>query len=152
MKLSLSNSKNFSKFSIPSKKKIIEALGLIEEKFENSAGKSVKIKFCKIDEISALNKEFRKKDTPTNVLSFYPESNFLIDQGFLGEIAICPQIIDEEAKKFGKSVESRLYHLIIHAVLHLLGFSHENMHNRKKMESIEKELMQKLNFADPYVY
>jgi len=34
----------------------------------------------------------------------------------------------------------------------LLGFSHENMHNRKKMESIEKELMQKLNFADPYVY
>ena len=77
---------------------------------------------------------------------------FLIDQGFLGEIAICPQIIDEEAKKFGKSFESRLYHLIIHAVLHLLGFSHENMHNRKKMESIEKELMQKLNFADPYVY
>ena len=49
--------------------------------------------------------------TPTNVLSFYPESNFLIDQGFLGEIAICPQIIDEEAKKFGKSFESRLYHL-----------------------------------------
>ena len=99
-----------------------------------------------------MNKEFRKKDTPTNVLSFYPESNFLIDRGFLGEIAICPQIIDEEAKKFGKSFESRLYHLIIHAVLHLLGFSHENMHNRKKMESIEKELMQKLNFADPYVY
>ena len=65
MKLSLYNSKNFSKFSIPSKKKIIEALGLIEEKFENSAGKSVNIKFCKIDEISALNKEFRKKDTPT---------------------------------------------------------------------------------------
>ena len=152
MKLSLSNSQNFSKFSIPSKKKIMEALRLIEEKFENSAGKSVNIKFCKIDEISALNKEFRKKDTPTNVLSFYPESNFLIDQGFLGEIAICPQIIDEEAKKFGKSFESRLYHLIIHAVLHLLGFSHENMHNRKKMESIEKELMQKLNFADPYVY
>ena len=106
MKLSLSNSKNFTKFSIPSKKKIIEALGLIEEKFENSAGKSVNIKFCKIDEISALNKEFRKKDTPTNVLSFYPESNFLIDQGFLGEIAICPQIIDEEAKKFGNQVEN----------------------------------------------
>jgi len=100
MKLSLSNSKNFSKFSIPSKKKIIEALGLIEEKFENSAGKSVNIKFCKIDEISALNKEFRKKDTPTNVLSFYPESNFLIDQSVLGEIVNCHKIIDEEAKKF----------------------------------------------------
>ena len=152
MKLSLSNSKKFNKFSIPSKKKISEVLALIEERFEKCSGKSVNMKFCKIDEISALNKEFRNKDTPTNVLSFYPESNFLIDQGFLGEIAICPQIIDDEARKYGKSFESRLYHLIIHAVLHLLGFSHENMDNRKNMESIEKELMGKLNFADPYVY
>ena len=69
MKLSLSNSKNFSKFSIPSKKKIIEALGLIEEKFENSAGKSVNIKFCKIDEISALNKEFRVTKETSDTIS-----------------------------------------------------------------------------------
>ena len=117
MKLSLFNSKNLNKFSMPSKKKIIEVLGLIEEKFENSAGKSINIKFCNMEEISAMNKEFRKKGTPTNVLSFYPESNFLIDKGFLGEIAICPQIVDEEAKKYGKTFESRLYHLIIHAVL-----------------------------------
>ena len=152
MKFSLSNSKNFNKFPLPSRKKISELLNLIEEKFESSSDKSINIKFCEIKEISMLNKEFRKKDAPTNVLSFYTESNFLLDQGFIGEIAVCPQIIDKEAKKYSKTFESRFYHLIIHAVLHLLGFSHENMHNRKKMESIEKEFMQKLNFADPYLY
>ena len=109
------------------------------------------ISIVSTEEIQKLNLEYRGKDQPTNVLSFginsHPNDN---DPLLLGDIVLCKEIIEKEAKEYSKTYENRLKHMIIHGFLHLIGFNHDDNHERMTMEEIETQVMNNLSAGDPY--
>ena len=90
-------------------------------------------------EMTALNHTYRKKNKPTNVLSFPTDIPAELNENIpiIGDIVICAEIIKQEAKEQNKSEESHWAHMVVHGTLHLLGFDHENDHDAKIMESKE---------------
>jgi probable rRNA maturation factor len=100
-------------------------------------------------EIQDLNRRFLNKDKPTNVLSF-PSSVEDSSQNLLGDIAICPDIIKSESLEQGKPELDHLIHLIIHSVLHLVGYDHQDKKSEMDMEAIEIKVLKKLGIANPY--
>lgn len=110
--------------------------------------KSINISFVSQQEIKELNRRFLNKNKTTNVLSFPSDPKFYED--LLGEIAICPFVIKEESIAQGKKEHDHLIHLIIHSVLHLLGYDHVDSKSAKVMEGIEINTLKKLGIANPY--
>jgi probable rRNA maturation factor len=103
--------------------------------------------------IQVLNRIWRGKDQPTNVLSF-PAG---LDDGeadgrplLLGDIAIARETVVAEAAAESKSVEAHLCHLLVHGLLHLLGYDHEADDEAEEMEALETEILAELGIADPY--
>ncbi|WP_395647177.1 rRNA maturation RNase YbeY [Terricaulis sp.] len=99
------------------------------------------------ERIAALNKSFRGKDGPTNVLSF-PGPR--VDPGFLGDIALAAETIAEEANSQGKSFEHHAAHLAVHGFLHLLGYDHDEPDKAEVMEARERAILASIGIADPY--
>jgi len=103
-------------------------------------------------EVQELNNRYRGKDKPTNVLSFpykLPES-LAIDIPFFGDIILCPVVLIKEAKEQGKTLEAHCAHLVIHGVLHLLGYDHIQPDEAFVMESEEIKLLSILGYDNPY--
>lgn len=98
--------------------------------------------------VAALNSEFRGKSEPTNVLSFPPSAP--AEPGFLGDIALAAETIAREADEQGKSFEAHAAHLVVHGLLHLLGYDHANDADAEKMEARERAILAGLGIADPY--
>jgi len=96
-------------------------------------------------EIQDLNKAFRHKDNPTNVLSFPSE-----EEGELGDIILAYETIKQEAEEAGISPLHHTIHLIIHGFLHLLGYDHEKENEAQQMENMEIQILKDLNIANPY--
>ena len=102
------------------------------------------------DESATLNHQYRKKNNPTNVLSFpanLPESLML---PLLGDLAICAQVIEREAIEQNKPLYAHWAHIVIHGSLHLIGFDHEDDAEAEKMELLETKILASLNFPPPY--
>jgi probable rRNA maturation factor len=121
------------------------------EKFSEKALRNLKLKpdsaniaLITEDEIARLNKIYRKKDKPTDVLSFSAQTPRALPnkRQFLGDIAIAPAVARRYAKKNGRSLENEICILILHGILHLLGYDHET--DRGQMDRIEHKLRRKL--------
>ena len=104
-----------------------------------------------------LNREYRDRDAPTNVLSFpmnmpdLPKMPGLTeDVAILGDIAICASVVEREAAEQAKALEAHWAHMVIHGVLHLQGYDHAQDDEAGEMESLEKEILLKLGYPDPY--
>ena len=110
--------------------------------------KSINISFVSQQEIKELNRRFLNQNKTTNVLSFPSDPKFYED--LLGEIAICPSVIKEESIVQGKKEHDHLIHLILHSVLHLLGYDHADSKSAEVMEEIEINTLKKLGIANPY--
>ena len=110
---------------------------------------SFNLSFLTKAEIQDINKRFAGKNKPTNVLSF-PSNEGLTEERFLGDIAICSELIVEEAISQGKETQDHLTHIFVHGVLHLLGFDHEEQSSAEQMESLEIRILKKIGVADPY--
>lgn len=112
------------------------------------------------EEIASLNKQFRKKDKATNVLSFpafnndeIAKINFKKTQNnylFLGDVILSYDKIKQESEEQNKIFKSHLIHLILHSILHLLGFDHKIEEEAKIMEDLEIVILEKLNISNPY--
>ncbi len=104
------------------------------------------------DEIQQLNAQYRHQDKPTNVLSFPSEiqEDVELDKPFLGDIIICAPIVLEEAQQQDKDITAHWAHLVIHGVLHLLGFDHQTDKEADVMEAIEIKTLKALDFQNPY--
>jgi probable rRNA maturation factor len=119
---------------------------------------------CDDPRIAALNADFRGKPTSTNVLSWPSEERVVLCPGDkpqppkpgldgmieLGDIAISFDTCASEAKAAGKPIEAHVTHLIIHGVLHLLGYDHIRDPDATLMEQLEVEILGKLGHDDPY--
>jgi probable rRNA maturation factor len=97
-----------------------------------------------------LNRRYRGRDRPTNILSFAGAGCGPDRALRLGELVFCAPLIAREAREQAKSLAAHWAHLTVHGVLHLRGFSHERAHEAVKMESREIQLLEKLGFSDPY--
>lgn len=106
----------------------------------------VSITFVDKDEIHKLNREYRKVDRPTDVLSFPMNEEFLIEgvDSMLGDIVICMDIAKDQAKEYGHSLDREIMYLTCHSMLHLLGYDHIEEDDKKIMRDKEKEVMKKL--------
>lgn len=105
-----------------------------------------------VDEVESaeLNLQYRNKPGPTNVLSFPYDPEPGIADRFLGDIVICAPVVEKEAIEQNKAILAHWAHMVIHGTLHLLGFSHEFDKEAAEMESLETELLLRLNFPPPY--
>jgi probable rRNA maturation factor len=106
-------------------------------------------------ESQALNREYRGKDRPTNVLSFPFEAPpgipaELLDNS-LGDLVICAQVVAREASEQGKRLDAHWAHILIHGILHLRGHDHLTESEAEAMESLEIELLAGLGFGNPYL-
>lgn len=114
----------------------------------------VSVRFVSATEIQSLNQQYRGIDRPTNVLSFESDLELPADSNagyqLLGDIVICNEVVADEAHRYGKSMEARTTHMLVHGLLHLLGYDHEIDTERQAMEKLEVKLMSSLGFSDPF--
>ena len=109
----------------------------------------VSIRIVDEEESAELNERYRNKPGSTNILSF-PVPAALIAAGTLGDLAICAQVVEREAREQGKSAPAHWAHLVIHGVLHLQGYDHESAPDAARMEALEVSILDKLDIANPY--
>jgi probable rRNA maturation factor len=95
-----------------------------------------------------LNRTWRGKNKPTNVLSFGGNRDI---PHFLGDLAICAPVVAREAREQGKSAAAHWAHMVVHGVLHLLDYDHENDRDAGLMEARETKILAQLGMPNPYV-
>ena len=96
-----------------------------------------------------LNRAWRDKDAPTNVLSF-PSSDTPPVPGALGDVVLAYETIRDEARSTGTAFTDHVSHLVIHGLLHLLGFDHMSDDEAARMEDLERGALASIGVADPY--
>ncbi len=101
-------------------------------------------------ESQQLNCDYRGKDKPTNVLSFPFEAPPGMIFPLLGDLVICAEVVAHEAKEQQKALHAHWAHMVIHGVLHLLGYDHIENDEAEEMEKLEIELLASLGYANPY--
>lgn len=106
-------------------------------------------------EVHALNRQWRGKDKPTNVLSFppapLPPGAAAAGEGRpLGDLVICAQVVRSEAREQRKPLAAHWAHLVVHGALHLIGYDHEREPEAKRMERREIAVLRRLGFSNPY--
>ncbi len=110
----------------------------------------ITLRVVDINEGRALNKEWRKKDTATNVLSFPVGESIEHAPNLLGDIVVCAPVVEQEAKEQGKAIDAHWAHLVIHGILHLQGYDHESDEEANVMETKEIKILKKIGYANPY--
>lgn len=164
--------KNLPLIDIAVQDPIWEKLGDIEGVIHESAKRAIKtailpreienhnleltIALANDDLVQVLNREYRNKDKPTNVLSFASidsddfEQEIMINPFNLGDIILSYQTIERECQEQGKFLMDHIKHLTVHGVLHLLGYDHENDDDATNMETLEIRILEQLNVQNPY--
>jgi probable rRNA maturation factor len=111
------------------------------------------IRVVTLAESQRLNRAYRGKNRPTNVLSFpagSPPPPAAGGPAPLGDLAICARVVAREAREQNKSLAAHWAHIVVHGVLHLVGYDHEHDVDARRMERRERALLARLGFADPY--
>lgn len=98
-----------------------------------------------------LNHQYRGKDKPTNVLSFPFEVPEGVPVTILGDLVVCAEVVAREASEQNKDLYHHWAHMIVHGCLHLLGYDHINDEEAEIMEQLERDILARLEIADPYL-
>jgi probable rRNA maturation factor len=101
-------------------------------------------------ESQALNRRYRGKDTPTNVLAFPAELPPELELPLLGDLVICREVVEAEAAEQAKPLDAHWAHMVIHGTLHLVGYDHETADEAATMEALEAEILAELGWPNPY--
>jgi probable rRNA maturation factor len=104
------------------------------------------VRLVDTEEGQALNRDFRKKDYATTVLTF----DYAQEPVVMADLIICAPVIEQEAQEQGKSLEAHYAHMLVHGALHAQGWDHIKKKEAEAMEAREREIMAALGFDDPY--
>lgn len=99
------------------------------------------------EHIKSLNEKYRGIDKPTNVLSFPCD----IDHGVLGDIVLAIDVVKNESIEQNKTFNNHLRHLVVHSLLHLIGYDHINNSDADIMEGLEIKILEKMGISNPYL-
>jgi probable rRNA maturation factor len=134
--------------SVPSKESFVSwSKAALRDEREQA---EIVIRLVGEDEVQGLNREYRGKNRPTNVLSFPSNLPEIVNSDLLGDLVICVPVVIREAQEQGKTPEAHWAHMVVHGVLHLIGYDHQNEDEAQTMERLEGEVMASLGFQDPY--
>ncbi len=151
MKLELDIQIESPNLNIPQESDLIKIVEQVLS-FNNINTAALCIRIVTDQEIQDLNKNYRDKDKPTNVLSFPfdapPEFN---ENNYLGDIIVAADVVEHEAVDNNKPIFDHWTHMVIHGVLHLLGYDHIDNDEAEEMEGLEVEILKKLNINNPYI-
>ncbi len=119
---------------------------------QQQASCELTVRFVSEAEIADLNQCYRNKSGTTNVLSF-PAPSMPVTTPFklLGDVLICPAVALRESTQQHKKLKLHIAHLVVHGVLHLLGYDHIKQDDADIMENLERRIMTDLGFPDPYL-
>lgn len=101
-------------------------------------------------ESQALNRRYRGKDKPTNVLAFPAELPPELALPLLGDLVICREVVEAEAAAQAKPRDAHWAHMVVHGTLHLVGYDHETAEEAAAMEALEAEILADLGWPNPY--
>ncbi len=120
--------------------------------FHEFSGRTTEISIVLADNafIRNLNKTYRGKDKPTNVLSFPQDPGSGDREANLGDVILAYETVKEEADSQGKGFEDHVTHLLVHGILHLLAYDHEDDAEAEEMESLEIRVLESLGIKNPY--
>lgn len=128
---------------------------LLHDDAAGSGKQELTLRIVNDAESQALNRDYRGKDKPTNVLSFPFEAPDFADaigvsNHYLGDLAICAGVVAKEAAEQGKPLNHHWAHMVVHGVLHLLGYDHIKSAEAEQMEALERTILASLKIPDPY--
>ena len=109
------------------------------------------IRVVDANESQKLNKTFRGKDYPTNVLSFPADIQLPEGPTILGDIAICLPVVKREADEQSKRFDQHFAHMVVHGCLHLMGYDHEDEDDADQMEAKEIGILENFGYPNPYL-
>ena len=115
----------------------------------NRQPSEVSVRIVDEQEITSLNAQYRGLEKATNVLSF-PAGISVDEVEVLGDIVICSKVVKLESDQYGRSFTDRYAHMLIHGLLHLLGYDHIEGVARARMEELETDLLLRLGMGNPY--
>jgi probable rRNA maturation factor len=101
-------------------------------------------------ESRALNRRYRGKDKPTNVLAFPAELPPELQLPLLGDLVICREVVEAEAAAQAKPLDAHWAHMVVHGTLHLVGYDHQTAGEAATMETLEAEILAELGWPNPY--
>ncbi|MFT8229796.1 MAG: rRNA maturation RNase YbeY [Enterobacterales bacterium] len=139
-----------NKRNLPKKSLILLWLNFILPFFRKNS--EVTIRLVDKCEMHFINMKFSNKNYPTNILSFPFIANKKVKSSFIGDIVICKSIVEKEAKYHNKNLQSHWAHMIIHGILHLIGFNHILENDAIHMEKLEIFFMKTFGYENPYIY
>lgn len=106
----------------------------------------ITVRIVGADEGRALNRDYRRKDYATNVLTFDYEAEPVV----VADLVLCAPVVEQEARAQGRTIEAHYAHLLVHGALHAQGWDHEDEAEARLMEARETELLRALGYPDPY--
>lgn len=115
-----------------------------------AAGREISVLLVDPARSRALNRRYRGRDQPTNVLSFPAAPMARAPSTLLGDLVICPRVLNREAREQRKRREAHWMHLYVHGLLHLLGYDHEQPRDSARMERREIRVLRRLGVGNPY--
>jgi probable rRNA maturation factor len=98
-----------------------------------------------------LNRRYRGRDKPTNVLAFGFEPPPGVRSEVLGDVVVCASVVRREARAQGKDERAHWAHMVVHGILHLRGYDHGNEREASVMEGRERRILRRLGLPDPYL-
>lgn len=126
-------------------KKWIDAI--LQDDAENS---EIVIRIVDEDEMVRFNEQYRGKNSSTNILSFPFEPPEGVDSDLLGDLLVCAPVVEKESKQQNKLLEHHWAHMIVHGVLHLIGYDHVNDDEAEEMEALEIKILRSIKIDNPY--
>ena len=135
-------------FDALAEKAVLAALGGAKARVKGAA--EISVLLTDDPEQRELNRQWREKDSSTNVLSFPQIEPFGPVTGLLGDISLARETLEREAAELDKSLDDHFTHLMVHGFLHILGYDHLDETEAVQMESLETQILAGLGIDDPY--